>query len=165
MSISKRAEARGHIVLLLIAASFLSSWAAAACTKGAAGCAIRAGPACSTCKQGFYKSGTSCTKCAPESCRDCSTATSCSSCVDGYFKTLTSSCQVCSAGCRTCYAATDAGCTSCQDGYYFDSVEGCKSCPEGCRLCYSKIGFAGVSVYCSTCSEGSLLPDGSCPSR
>lgn len=89
------------------------------CDKCSTPCKECSGSAtsCTSCYDGYYKSGTTCTTCQSP-CKTCTAASTCKSCIDGYYLSGTS-CIKYNSACTKCTAAGTTQCQSCASGYFF----------------------------------------------
>ncbi len=124
------------------------------CSSNCTECSGSAGN-CTSCKAGYYKSGSSCVK--------CSAGYSCAGGTAGQVKCPTgttssagsSACTTCAAGCTSC-SGSASNCTSCKAGTYL-SGSSCKTCSVGY---YCLGGSSGQSK----CPAGQTAPAGSASS-
>lgn len=139
-----------------------------ACPEGCAKCSLLSGKViCSSCKDTYGLSGTTCIKCEFEGCKECYAANSngsyvCTSCLDNYFIN-NDECKACPDNCEECKYDKKYICTKCKKGFALSSDGRCIVCPLACKSCSVQ---SDSTTKCSECESAaySLKPDGTCES-
>jgi hypothetical protein len=112
-----------------------------------------------SCKAGYYLSGTTCKQCDP-SCQDCSGSSSaqCYQCADGY-SFVGGKCVKCTGNCDECSGTGAKNCLLCNSGYTLDFDNSCtakSSCNSSPYVIKSNKGSA-ISICTSACSKGEYM--------
>lgn len=127
---------------------------------------------CTTCKAGYYPSGTKCNMCG-SNCKACSSSLYCTTCKDAYIPSLFGNgCDSCGTGCTSC--SSTASCSKCNSGYYltFGNFGTCSACPTGCSSCSSNLLSGSFSLSssssgakCTACSAGYSIDGDKCQKK